>query len=92
MNKAELVRSIAAKAGVSNALAEKCLDSFIETVTEALKEKYEDVRLMGFGTFKIVQRAARTGRDPKTGKTIKIPARDVVKFIPGKDLRLEEKK
>jgi len=89
MNKAELVKAIAQKAQVTQAVAEKCLNAFIEVVTETLKGKKEEVRLVGFGTFRVVKRAERKGKNPRTGETITIPAREVVKFVPGKELEIK---
>jgi len=88
MNKAELIKAIAKKAEVTQAVAEKCLNAFIDVITETLKDKKEEVKLVGFGTFKVVKRAARKGKNPRTGETIEIPAKEVVKFSPGKELEL----
>jgi len=85
MNKAELVSRMAALSGLTKANAEKALNAFIEAVTEALK-KEDKVTLVGFGTFMVAKRAARKGRNPRTGQEIKIPARKVVKFKPGSNL------
>jgi len=73
MNKAELVDSIANGAGLSKADAQRALDSMVESVTKALK-KGDTVSLIGFGTFSVKKRAARMGRNPATGETIKIKA------------------
>lgn len=86
MTKAELVASIASKADISKAVAEKALNGFIAAVTEALK-KGDKVSLVGFGTFEVVKRAARKGRNPKTGQEIKIKASKAPKFRPGKSLK-----
>ncbi len=85
MNKAELVSRMAAISGMTKASAEKALNAFIEAVTEAL-QKNDKVTLVGFGTFMVAERAARKGRNPRTGEEIKIPARKVVKFKPGSGL------
>jgi len=85
MNKAELVDKIAADAGTTKKEAAAILDSFTETVTKALK-KGDTVTLVGFGTFSVTKRAARTGRNPQTGETLKIKAKKVAKFKAGKDL------
>jgi len=85
MNKAELVSAIAADAGVTKSVASKVLDSMINNVTESLK-KGDKVTLVGFGTFSVIKRKARTGRNPQTGKEIKIPARKVAKFRAGAKL------
>ncbi len=82
MNKGELVDTIAKEVGTSKALAGKVLDSIIGTVTTTLK-KGDRVVLAGFGTFTVMKRKARTGRNPQTGKDIKIPAKKVAKFCPG---------
>ena len=79
MNKAELINAIAASAGLTKADAKKALDAFIKASTQALK-KGDRVTITGFGTFSVSKRSARTGRNPQTGKEIKIPAKKVVKF------------
>lgn len=79
MNKAELIEAIAEKAGLTKADSRKALDAFIETTLEALK-KGDRVKLVGFGSFYVAERSARTGRNPQTGKTISIPEKKVVKF------------
>lgn len=86
MTKAELVGKMAEGAGITKAAAAKALDAFIDAVKGALK-KDEKVTLVGFGTFSVAKRKARKGRNPRTGKEIKIPARTVPKFTPGKALR-----
>ncbi|MCX7857214.1 MAG: HU family DNA-binding protein [Deltaproteobacteria bacterium] len=86
MTKAELVGKMAEGAGITKAAASKALDAFIDAVKAALK-KEEKVTLVGFGTFSVAKRKARKGRNPRTGKEIKIPARTVPKFTPGKALR-----
>lgn len=85
MNKQELVAAMAAKAGLTKADAEKALNAFVETTKVTLGKK-ESIQLVGFGTFSVSERAARTGRNPQTGKEIKIAAKNVVKFKPGNDL------
>jgi len=85
MNKAELIDAMAAKAGLTKADAKKALDAFIETTTDALA-KDDRVALVGFGSFSVSTRAARTGRNPQTGQELKIPAKKVVKFKAGNDL------
>jgi len=85
MNKAELIDAMAAGAGLSKADAKKALDAFVETTTKALK-KGDRVALVGFGSFSVSKRSARTGRNPQTGKEIKIAAKKVVKFKAGADL------
>ena len=86
MNKTQLVDKIAEGADITKADAGKALDAFIEAVTEALQDG-DSVSLVGFGTFSIQKRAARTGRNPQTGATIDIPAAMVPKFKPGKGLK-----
>lgn len=86
MTKADLVSSIADKMETSKAEAERFLNTFIDEVTVCLKKKQE-VRLVGFGTFKVSKRKARLGRNPQTGKEIKIPARNVPAFRPGTELK-----
>ena len=86
MTKAELVEKMAKEAGISKVQASTALNSFMEGVTKALKKRDGKVTLVGFGTFSKVRRKARTGRNPQTGDPIKIKARNVVKFKPGKSL------
>jgi DNA-binding protein HU-beta len=85
MNKAELVAKISEDAELSKTQANAVLDSFIEAVTKTLKSGGK-VTLVGFGTFSVTKRAARTGRNPQTGATIKIKAKKVAKFKAGKEL------
>ncbi len=87
MTKAELVDKIYAKAGLpTKTMAESALDAVIASVREALAEG-ESVTFTGFGTFKVTERAARKGRNPRTGAEIDIPASKVAKFTPGKQLK-----
>jgi DNA-binding protein HU-beta len=86
MTKTELVDKMAKDAKVTKAAAGKALDSFVDGVKKALK-KGEKVTLIGFGTFSVTQRKARKGRNPQTGKEIKIPARKAPKFSAGKALK-----
>ena len=86
MNKTELVSAIAEKSKLSKKDAELALKAFISTVTEELK-KDEKIQLVGFGTFETVDRAARTGKNPQTGKTIKIAACKAPRFKAGKLLK-----
>lgn len=85
MNKAELINAIGNGAGISKNDAGNALEAFITAVEKALK-KGDKVTLVGFGTFSVGKRNARTGRNPKTGKPIKIAAKKVAKFKPGKGL------
>lgn len=86
MNKSQLIEKIAESADISKASAGRALDSFIESVTGALKEG-DSVALVGFGTFNVRDRAARTGRNPQTGATIEIAAAKVPSFKAGKALK-----
>ncbi|PLW95853.1 MAG: DNA-binding protein [Marinilabiliales bacterium] len=86
MNKAELIDAIAQDANLTKADAGKALDAFINNVKGAIK-KEERVALVGFGSWTVSERAERTGRNPQTGKTITIPAKKVVKFRPGAELK-----
>ena len=86
MNKADLVTAMAEKAGVSKKDAEASLKAFTDIVAEELK-KGEKIQLVGFGTFEVSERAARTGRNPQTGKEMPIPASKAPKFKAGKDLK-----
>jgi len=86
VNKSELIDAIASSADISKAAAGKALDAVIESVTGALK-KGDDVVLVGFGTFSVKERAARDGRNPQTGDTIKIAAAKVPGFKAGKGLK-----
>ena len=86
MTKAELVSKMAKDAKISKASSEKALNSFTNSVTAALKRGGK-ITLTGFGTFSVVQRKARKGRNPQTGRDIKIPATKVAKFKAGKNLR-----
>lgn len=85
MNKAELIEAIAADAGISKADAKRALDSFVSCTTGTLK-KGGRVALVGFGSFSVSNRAARTGRNPQTGKEIQIAAKNVVRFKAGSEL------
>ena len=86
MNKSELVDSIAAHADIPKAVAGRALDAMIESICGALKEG-DQVALVGFGTFLVKERAARTGRNPQTGEPIQIKAAKVPSFKPGKALK-----
>ncbi len=85
MNKAELVAKLAEDAGITKAQANAALDSFTETITKTLKSG-DKVTLVGFGTFSVSKRQARTGRNPQTGEAIKIKAKKVARFKAGKEL------
>lgn len=86
MNKTELIAAVAEKADLTKAEAGRAVDAFFEVVGKALKKK-EKVSLVGFGTFLLRERAARTGRNPKTGATLKIKASKTPAFKPGKGLK-----
>ncbi len=86
MNKSELVDAMAADAGLSKADAQRALESFTSNIGKALK-KGDTVSLIGFGTFSVKKRAARTGRNPSTGETIKIKASKTPSFKAGKGLK-----
>ena len=85
MNKTELIDAMAADAGISKAAAKKGLESFLGSVSSTLK-KGGRVSLVGFGSWSVSRRAARDGRNPQTGATIKIAAKNVVKFKAGAEL------
>ena len=86
MNKAELVDAIASESKLTKVDSKKALDVFMKVAGEALG-KGEKIALVGFGSFSVVERSARTGRNPQTGKEMKIPAKKVVKFTPGAELK-----
>ncbi len=86
MNKGDLVGKIAKDAGLTKRQAEKAFDSLVGGIASALK-KGQKVTFVGFGTFSISRRKARKGRNPQTGEPIKIAARKVPKFPPGKELK-----
>ena len=86
MNKSELIDAIASEADISKASAGRALDSVINSITGALS-KGDSVSLVGFGSWSVSKRAAREGRNPQTGKTISIAAKNVVKFKAGSDLQ-----
>ncbi|KAA6345109.1 DNA-binding protein HU-beta [termite gut metagenome] len=85
MNKTELVNAIAAESGLSKVDSKKALDAFISSVSTTLKSG-DKVVLVGFGSFSVAQRSARTGINPSTQKPIQIPAKKVVKFKAGSEL------
>ncbi|MBR0073174.1 MAG: HU family DNA-binding protein [Bacteroidales bacterium] len=87
MNKNDLVKAMAAKAEMTNVDAKKALEAFVAVTEETLKAG-DHISLVGFGTFGIAERSARTGINPKTKAKIKIPAKKVVKFKPGAGLSL----
>ena len=85
MNKAELIDAIASEAKITKTDATKALDAFLAVTSKTLK-KGDRVALVGFGTFSVAKRAARNGRNPQTGKPIKIAAKKVAKFKAGTEL------
>ena len=85
MNKQELVATMAGKSGLTKADSEKALNAFTAAVDDALG-KGDSVQLVGFGTFAVSQRSARTGKNPRTGAKLQIAAKKVAKFKPGKAL------
>lgn len=86
MNKADLINAISEKTDTSKKIAEEGINAFVEVVFETLK-KEEKVQLIGFGTFEVKKRVARTGRNPQTGVEIKIPASNAPVFKAGKALK-----
>ncbi|HGJ5921833.1 HU family DNA-binding protein [Arsenophonus apicola] len=86
MNKTELINKVSEKSGLGKKDAEMAVNAFTETVTEALKSG-NDVQLVGFGSFQVKPRAAREGRNPKTGETLKIAAANVPSFKAGQRLK-----
>jgi len=87
MNKTELINAVAEKANLSKVQAKAALDATLNTITEALL-KDDKVAIIGFGTFGVSEKTARTGINPRTKEKIEIPARKVVKFKPGAELNL----
>ena len=85
MNKNDLIKSIAQSAQISRVTAEMGLNGLLSALEAAMKEG-QRVTLVGFGSLSVVDRAPRTGRNPKTGETVPIPSRRVVRFRPGKEL------
>jgi len=85
MNKSELIDAVAAGAGLTKVDAKKAIDCYHDTVAGALKGGGR-VEILGFGSFSVTKRAARTGRNPKTGAALTIKAKNVAKFKPGKGL------
>ncbi|GHS91871.1 transcriptional regulator [Alphaproteobacteria bacterium] len=86
MNKGELITSVSTKSGLSKVDSEKAIDAVFDSITDALKDG-DEVRMVGFGTFVCVDKPASEGRNPRTGEKIKIKARRVPKFKPGKQLK-----
>ena len=86
MNEAELIKQVASQTGLAKRTSGKAVDAAVSAISDCLA-KGEKVTLVGFGTFGVRQRKARTGRNPQTGATIQIPAKKVPKFTSGKGLR-----
>ncbi|GAA5316595.1 MAG: DNA-binding protein HU-beta [Candidatus Pelagadaptatus aseana] len=86
MNKSELIEAVAASADIPKAAAGRAVDAVVEAITGALKEG-DQVALVGFGTFSVKERAARTGRNPQTGQSIEIAAANIPSFKAGKALK-----
>ncbi len=86
MNKTDLIDRMAEDAGITKAAAKKALESFLGNIEGTLK-KGDRISLVGFGSWSVSERAAREGRNPQTGKTIQIAAKNVVKFKAGADLQ-----
>ncbi len=85
LNKSQLIGAIASKTGLTKVQASKALKGMVDAISKEL-EAGGAVRLIGFGTFSVRERSARSGKNPRTGSTIKIPAKKVPKFKPGKQL------
>ena len=86
MNKAELVEEVANQTGLTRKVSRKAVNAVTSVITDSLVRE-ERVTLVGFGTFQVMERKARRGRNPQTGQTIQIPAKKVPRFRPGKGLR-----
>ena len=86
MNKAELVEQVANQTGLTRKASREAVDAIISAITDSLVRE-EKVTLVDFGTFQVMERKARRGRNPQTGQTIQIPAKKVPKFKPGQGLR-----
>jgi len=86
MNKADLVEEVASQTGLAKKTSRRAVDAIISAITDSLARE-EKVALVGFGTFQVMGRKERRGRNPQTGENIQIPAKKVPKFVPGKSLR-----
>ena len=86
MNKATLIDLVGEKTGLARRVAAMAVETFIDSIKQSLK-KGDEVHIVGFGTFKILSRRPRRGRNPRTGETISVPAKKAVKFAPGKDFK-----
>ncbi len=86
MNKTDLINAVAEGAGLTKVAAEKAIKATLDAISNELKNG-GTITLIGFGTFSVIERKARNGKNPQTGETIKIPAKKVAKFKPGKALQ-----
>ncbi len=86
MNKAELIEEVRTKTALTKKVSREAVDAVVSAITDSLARE-ERVTLVGFGTFQVMERKARTGRNPRTGKELQIPAKKVPKFKAGKSLR-----
>lgn len=86
MNKKDLTEALVAECDLNNAAADRAVSAVFDSITNALK-KNDDVKIIGFGTFSVSKRKATTGRNPRTGETIQIPASNVARFKAGKALK-----
>jgi len=86
MNKAELIEQVASETGLTKRISGKAVDAVASAISDCLT-RGEKLTLVGFGTFRVIKRKARVGRNPQTGETIQIPAKKVPKFVPGKNLK-----
>ena len=86
MNKNELIEKLSDSTGFTKSDTQKFVNAYVDVISKALR-KGQDVQLVGFGTFKVTERKARTGRNPQTGKALKIPAKKVPSFRAGKALK-----
>jgi len=86
MNKADVTEEVANQTGLTKKTSRKAVDAVISAITDSLARE-ERVTLVGFGTFQVMERKARTGRNPQTGQSIQVPAKKVPKFKPGKGLK-----
>lgn len=86
MNKAELVEEVVRQTGLANRACKQTVDAVISTITDSLAKR-EKITLVGFGSFKVITRKSRRGRNPQTGEKIQIPTKEVPRFVPGKNLK-----
>jgi len=86
MNKAELIEEVSNRTGLTKRTSREAVDAIVSAITDSLARE-EKVTLVGFGTFQVMERKSRKGRNPRTGEGIQIPAKKVPKFVPGKGLK-----